>query len=148
MLFPVYHIPCSCNKLHTSPIAANQAFSAIFQTHLCKGVLQETGGSSTGSMTQRFGTKKPEISLIKFEVPRRVGSEALFHAWYIFWKNGELNMELNFKNERKSLPAHWKNVESLLAYFLSSTQYFFPLHSKPGFFLLIFFWQERCNHRN
>lgn len=37
-------------------------------------------------MTQRFGTKKPELSLIRFVVPRRVGSKALFHAWYTFWK--------------------------------------------------------------
>jgi len=30
LLFPFYHRPCSCNKLHTTSIVANQSFSAIF----------------------------------------------------------------------------------------------------------------------
>ena len=42
-------------------------------------------------------------------------------------QNGELNMQLNFKSERKSLPAHWKKCEKSACIFSEFyTVLFFP----------------------
>ena len=80
-LVPVYHRPCSCSKLHTTSIEANQSFSSIFQNP--PAYRHSTGSTVSFYRKWEPSTRKAENNpaerklgiFIKFQAQNKVGSK-------------------------------------------------------------------------